>query len=82
MLTQKAEIETPWMTTAEAAAYLRRSPMTLANWRRAKTGPPWHQPAGEGGNVIYHRDELDTWQRGAPPPANSEKDEQDDTGAR
>jgi hypothetical protein len=63
---QKTEIKTPWMTTAEAAVYLRRSPMTLANWRRDKIGPPWHQPGGEHGNVVYHRDELDAWQRGRP----------------
>jgi hypothetical protein len=82
MLTQKSEIETPWMTTAEAAAYLRRSPLTLANWRREKIGPPWHQPGGERGNVMYHRDELDAWQRGSPPLAEDEKEQKDRASTR
>jgi hypothetical protein len=78
MLTQKTEIETPWMTTSEAAAYLRRSPLTLANWRREKAGPPWHQPGGEHGNIIYHRDELDAWQRGRAVPISVEVEEKKD----
>ena len=83
MLTQKTEIETPWMTTAEAAAYLRRSPLTLANWRREKVGPPWHQPGGEHGNIIYHRDELAAWQRGRAAPISVEVEEKKaDPGAR
>jgi hypothetical protein len=81
MLTQKSEIETPWMTTAEAAAYLRRSPLTLANWRREKIGPPWHQPAGERGNVMYHREELDAWQRGSP-SHQEDRGEKEDAGTR
>ncbi len=83
MPTDKTEatlrVETPWLTTDEAATYLRRSPRTLANWRFEKRGPPWHC-TGAGG-VVYHRDELDTWQRGAPPPAE-EEDRETDAGAR
>lgn len=74
-------VGSPWLTTDEAAAYLRRSPRTLAAWRLERRGPPWHQPAGERGNVVYHRDELDTWQRGAPPPTK-EENRDSDVGAR
>lgn len=74
-------VETPWLTTKEAAEYLRRSPRTLAALRLEKRGPPWHQPAGAGGNVVYHRDELDAWQREAPPPTEEENKETD-TDAR
>lgn len=73
-------VETPWMTTDEAAVYLRRSPRTLSAWRLEHRGPPWHQPAGAGGNVVYHRDELDAWQRGNPRAV--EEDKETDAGAR
>ncbi len=79
---QRRAIETPWMTTDEAAVYLRRSARTLTAWRGNKIGPPWHQPSGPRGDVMYHRDELDTWQRGAPPPAEGEKEDTDNSDAQ
>lgn len=33
--------DTENLTIAEAAQLLRVTPLTLANWRKAGTGPPW-----------------------------------------
>lgn len=50
----------PLLTAVEAAAFLRRSPYTLADWRSAGTGPAaikikgrWH----------YERATLEAWVR-------------------
>jgi hypothetical protein len=51
-------VPTPWMTSAEAAAYVRCSPRTLEGYRNAGGGPVYHR---SGGRVFYHRDDLDAW---------------------
>jgi len=43
----------PWLTTAEAASYLRLSRRTLENYRAGKGGPPCRSV---GRKVLYHRD--------------------------
>ncbi|WP_198679475.1 helix-turn-helix domain-containing protein [Thermomonospora amylolytica] len=48
------------LTPAEAAAYLRRSPKTLRNWRSRGIGPKY---TGRGHGVRYRRDDLDAWIR-------------------
>lgn len=53
---------TPWMTTAEAAVYLRRTTACLELWRRQGCGPPYH-PTDKKKGVLYHRDEVDQWLR-------------------
>jgi hypothetical protein len=53
--------DTPWMTSAEAAAYVRCSPRTLEGYRNAGGGPVYHR-SGRG-RVFYHRDDLDAWRR-------------------
>lgn len=49
---------TELLTTAEAADYLRLSPMTLKHWRQQKKGPPWGQM---GRNIVYRRRDLDKY---------------------
>lgn len=49
---------TPWMTTAEAASYVRCSTRTLEGYRIAGGGPAYHR---SGKRVFYHRAELDAW---------------------
>lgn len=51
---------TPWMTSVEAAAYLRCSRRTLEGYRTAGGGPIYHRT---GGRVFYHRDDLDAWRK-------------------
>ena len=51
-------INSPWMTTGEAAEYLRLAPGTLKNWRVTGNGPK-HCAIGRA--VRYHVDELDAF---------------------
>jgi excisionase family DNA binding protein len=48
---------TPWMTTSEAADYLR-VPRGTFRQLTARGGPPRHR---EGRRLYFHRDELDAW---------------------
>lgn len=48
------------LTTEEAAAVLRVSAGTLANWRVTGKGPKY---AKFGSRVLYPADELDRWQQ-------------------
>lgn len=56
----ETSIFTPWMTTAEAAAYLRCSRRTLEGYRNVGGGPEYCRT---GGRVFYHREDLDAWRR-------------------
>lgn len=47
------------LTTAEAAARLRRSPETLRDWRTDGTGPPYLA----GRPVLYREEDLDAWEQ-------------------
>jgi hypothetical protein len=53
------------MMRGEAAALLRVHAHTLDRWRYTGEGPPWHQPRGKRGRVVYLRSELLAWLRGA-----------------
>ncbi|RAN36957.1 MULTISPECIES: helix-turn-helix domain-containing protein [Hyphomonadaceae] len=53
-------VESPYLTAAEAAAYLRLEESTLNAMRWRKEGPNWRK---HGGKVVYHRDALDRWSR-------------------
>ncbi len=48
-------------TPAEAAARLRRSVHTLANWRPQGKGPPFTKNPGRNGGVLYPIDALERW---------------------
>ncbi len=52
------------LTSKEAADYLNLKPKTLAEWRLAKTGPPYVK-LGDGRNarVMYVRAEIVAWLR-------------------
>ena len=54
----RIEIDTPYLTAAEAAAYLRLEESTLNAMRWRKEGPPWRK---HGGKVVYHKSALDHW---------------------
>ncbi|WP_214853889.1 helix-turn-helix domain-containing protein [Arthrobacter sp. ISL-65] len=47
------------MTREEAAAYLRRSPGTLANWAAQRKGPPYYRQLD--GAVVYAIEDLAEW---------------------
>jgi len=49
-----------FLTTAEAAEFLRLAKHTLENMRWQRTGPPHRK---HGGRVLYHRDELIAWSK-------------------
>ncbi|MFZ2031749.1 MAG: helix-turn-helix domain-containing protein [Vitreimonas sp.] len=51
--------ETPWMTPAEAVAYVRCSVRTLEGYRRSGGGPVYHRQNQR--TVVYHRADLDEW---------------------
>lgn len=48
----------PFLTTKQAAAYLRLMPSTLENWRSAGDGPVFHKL---GGRIYYTRTDLQAW---------------------
>lgn len=55
------------MTREEAAAYLRRSPGTLANWAAQRKGPVYYRQLD--GAVVYAIEDMAEWlssQRVAP----------------
>lgn len=52
--------ESPYLTTKEAARYLRLEESTLNAMRWRKEGPAWRK---HGGKVVYHIDDLDRWSR-------------------
>ncbi len=52
------QINSPWLTTSEAAQYLRCSHRTLEGYRAAGGGPVYYR---KGGRVHYLREELDAW---------------------
>lgn len=56
-------VPTRWLTTAEAARYVRLSPKTLEEKRALGQGPPWHRSA-DGRTIRYDRYELDAFLRG------------------
>lgn len=61
--------EDPLLTTAQTAKYLNVSPVTLARWRKKKTGPDWSQPALK---ILYRQSVLDTWISASRPPKLTE----------
>ena len=54
----KGQQRGPWLTPAEAAAYLALSEGSLRNWRSAGTGPAYSKAAGR---VRYRSDDLDAF---------------------
>lgn len=54
------ELESPYLNTEEAAAYLRISVRALENYRLEGGGPPYRK---HGGRVVYHKRDLDVWSR-------------------
>ena len=53
-------IESPYLTTQEAAQYLRLKIRTLNNMRWRGEGPHYRK---HGGKVLYHRRDLEGWSR-------------------
>lgn len=58
--------ETPnnetYLTPDEAAAYVRRSPRTLEEYRINKTGPVYLKLGpSRRSNVLYRKQDLDVW---------------------
>lgn len=60
-----------YMTTTEAAEYLRLSTGTLENYRVKGTGPAYHQRSRKS-RVYYRREDLDAWLAGARKTNTSE----------
>ncbi|PZG33708.1 excisionase [Spongiactinospora gelatinilytica] len=52
--------DTEYWTTNETAAYLRRPPGTLRQWRHRRKGPPSFKQMGL---VQYNRAEVIRWQK-------------------
>ncbi len=54
----RARAASPFLSTAEAALYLKVSERTLKEWRWHGRGPCFRRHAG---HVLYHIDDLDSW---------------------
>lgn len=50
--------QSPFLTTQEAAGYLRISVRTMENWRWSDDGPEYRK---HGGTVVYHLDDLNAF---------------------
>lgn len=50
--------QSPFLTSQEAADYLRLDVKTLNNMRWRREGPNYRK---HGGKVVYHRRDLDYW---------------------
>lgn len=61
--------EDPVLTTAQTAKYLNVSPVTLARWRKAGTGPDWSQPALK---ILYRQSDIDAWVSASRPTKSTE----------
>lgn len=55
-----ADMDNPpqYLTEAEAARELRRSPATLTRWRRTRIGPPYTRVQDR---ILYPRHRLVAW---------------------
>ncbi len=53
-------LQSPYLTAAKAARYLRLEERTLNNMRWHDEGPHWRK---HGGKVIYHIKDLEGWSR-------------------
>ena len=62
----------PYLTPAEAAAYLRLEESTLNAMRWRSEGPCWRK---HGGKVVYHIEDLNRWsrERHSDPAVRSDK---------
>ncbi|MGE3871348.1 MAG: helix-turn-helix domain-containing protein [Parvibaculaceae bacterium] len=63
------DTENPFLTVAEAAAYLRLRKRTLDNMRWMGTGPKFRK---HGGRIFYHKDELAEWSKNSRRQSTSE----------
>lgn len=54
----EATAESPYLTTVELAALLRKEPATIRQMRHRGTGP---RGTRVGREVLYDRDDIDTW---------------------
>lgn len=63
------DIENPFLTVAEAAAYLRLRKRTLDNMRWMGTGPKFRK---HGGRILYHKDDLTEWSKNSRRQSTSE----------
>lgn len=57
-----ADVESPWLDTEEAAAYIGSTLNTLRAWRARGRGPKFHNIRTR--MIRYHRDDLDDFIRG------------------
>lgn len=57
-----ARVQSPWLDSEAAAAYLGAKAGTLKTWRAEGKGPRYH--VVQDRLVRYHRDELDEFVRG------------------
>ncbi len=57
-----SETPSPFLTTKEAARYLRLRPSTLAQWRWTGGGPAYRK---FGGRVVYSQQELEEFTEAA-----------------
>lgn len=54
-MSEGKQVQSPFLKTKEAAAYLRITPRTMENWRWSNDGPKYRK---HGGTVVYHLDDL------------------------
>ena len=55
---KKPKIESPYLSAAEAAEYLRLTRSTIDHYRCSGAGPKYRK---HGGRICYHIEDLDAW---------------------
>lgn len=62
-------VNSPWLSTRQAAAYLGFKETTLEVWRSTGGGPAFYRIAGR--TVRYHQNDLDAWAMDRGPARNT-----------
>lgn len=65
MSAKSLDPDSPYYTSAQAAAYLRLSDDVLYRWRKDHVGPPWVQFVAR--RYHYPKDELHEWAKQQKP---------------
>jgi hypothetical protein len=59
-MSEPTAVPSPWLTSPEAANYIRKSNSSLAGWRVRKIGPKVQY---SGSRPVYNVSDLDAWLR-------------------
>lgn len=69
----ETKLTSPFLTTREAARYLRMRPSTMERWRSSALGPRYRK---FGGRVVYTQEDLEAFANAGLRSSTSDQTEQ------